>query len=82
MSLAEGNAELKYLVRLLGERVHKYPQQFICVVDLVGILANNPNQGRFRFWLIQLFQISAKCRDYTFVRRRVLPEDILKGMSL
>lgn len=82
MTRTQSGAEVEYLVRLLGEGVHKYPQQFIRIVDLVSILANDPNEGRFRFRLIQLFQICAECGDYSFVCGGVLPEDILNDVLL
>ena len=65
-------------VGLLGEGVDEYAKEFVGVVDLARVLADDPDERSLRFWLIELIQVSAECWDDTLVCRRVLPEDVLE----
>lgn len=68
---------MTYRVRFLCEGVHKDPQQFVSIVDLVSILSDDPYQGRLGFRLVELIKVSAQRWDDTLVCRRVFAEDVL-----
>ena len=66
-----------YRIRLFCESVDEDAKQLVGVVDLVGVLSNDPDEGRFRLWLIKLLEVGAQCWDDTLIRRGVFSEDVL-----
>ena len=58
---------ITYGVRFLHESIHEDSQQLVSVVDLVGILSNNPDQGGFGFWLIKFIEVGAQRRNNALI---------------
>lgn len=65
------------LIWLVDEAFKERGQKLFRVVDLVCILAENPDKGSFGFWLIKIFQIGAKCGYDSLVILGILSEDVL-----
>jgi hypothetical protein len=66
-------------VRLLDERVDEDAEQVRGVVDLVGVLADDPDERRLGFGLVELVEVRAECGDDAFVGGGVFAEDVLRG---
>lgn len=67
------------LIALLLESLEEDAQQVVCVVDLVGVLSNDPDQRRLGFGLVQFVQAGAEGRNDSLVAMGVLSEDVLQG---
>ena len=66
ISISEGNlrssrdAVIKtYRVRLLGEGVNEDSEELIGVVDLLRVLADDPDKRRLRLRFVELVEVSA-----------------------
>jgi hypothetical protein len=70
-----------YRIALLFERFEEDVQQFVGILNLFRILANDPDQRRLCLWLVQLFQVAAECRDDSLVRVGIFPEDVLRWLE-
>jgi hypothetical protein len=70
-----------HLERIVEEGGKEGREEFVGVVDLLGVLAEDPDQRRLGFRLIQLVEVGAERRDDALVPRRVLAEDVLSVAS-
>ena len=66
-----------HLDRLLAVVLEERANQLVGVVDLVGVLAQDPDQRRLGLGLVELFERGAQRRDDALVPLRVLAEDVL-----
>lgn len=56
-----------YGVCIIPKRIHKYCKQVDSIVDLLCILANDPDKRGFRLRFVQLFEVGTESRDDAFV---------------
>jgi hypothetical protein len=64
-------------VRLLLEGVQECPQQLVCILDLLRIFPNDPDQRRSSLRLVQLLQVRTECWYDALIAVRVFTEDVL-----
>lgn len=60
---------MAHLGALIMEALEEALQQFIGIVDPLGVLAHNPDHGSPGLGLIQGVQILTQCGDHTLVPR-------------
>ena len=46
-------------IRLFCESVDENAKKLVCVVNLVRVLADDPDKRRLRFWLVELVEVGA-----------------------
>ena len=63
--------------RIVDKGIQESSQNFICIVDLLSIISQYPNQRGFAFRLVEVIQVRAKCRDDAFIPRGIFTEDVL-----
>lgn len=64
-------------VALLLEHIEEGRQQLVGVLNLLGVLSNDPDQGRAGLGLVELLEVGAEGGDDALVAVGVLPEDVL-----
>jgi hypothetical protein len=73
---------MTYGIALLLERFQECPKQLIGIINLLGVLSDNPNQGGLCLWFIQLLQVRTQSRNDALVVMGVSSEDILSVSSV
>lgn len=53
-------------------------EQLVCIVDLLGVFAQDPDQTGFCLGLVEIFEVRAERGDDAFVSLWVFPEDVLE----
>jgi hypothetical protein len=43
-----------YCERFIAERIEERSQNLVCIVDLLGVFSEDPDERRFGFWFIQI----------------------------
>lgn len=61
------NHDEPYRIAFLSESLQERSQQLIGILNLLCVLADEPNQRGFGLGLVQLLKVGTECGDDTFI---------------